>query len=288
MTCRNGKRFTARRCLPRHGCAGLRQNGISLMPLPSDQQSAFAAALRHADAPMPDAIAAHYPDPPRRRFNVYRNNVVVSLVEAMIDAYPVVLRLVGEDFFRATARVFVLGHPPASPVLLGYGAGFAEFVESFPPAAKLPYLADVARLEWAWLAAYHAAEAEPVDIAVLAGIPETELSDTAFDLHPSLGLVTSSHPIVSIFAANRRDETVGPIDLSIGEDALVIRPAAKVVVRHLPDGGHAFIDALREGKALGEAAEIGIAASFAFDLSANLRGLFEAGAVVGLKTPAPR
>ncbi len=257
------------------------------MPPPADLQPAFAAALLGAEAPIPEAIAARYANPPLRRFNVYRNTIVVSLVEAMADAYPAVFRLVGDAFFRATARLFVIEHPPASPVLLGYGAGFADFLQNFPPAAGLPYLADVARLEWAWLAAYHAADAEPLDIAALGGRDDAALDGATFDLHPSLGLVASAHPIVTIFAANRRDEPVGAIDLSVAEDALVVRPEAEVVVRHLPAGGHAFIEALREGRTLGEAAEAGLTAASGFDLAANLSGLFTAGAVTAINTPSP-
>ena len=73
--------------------------------------------------------------------------------------YPVTRRLVGDDFFRAMARAFVAAQKPRSPVLIHYGADFPAFVEAFEPAREIPYLTDVARLENAWVEAYHAAEA---------------------------------------------------------------------------------------------------------------------------------
>ena len=120
------------------------------MPPLSEMQSKFAAALMQADAPVPADITSHTGARPKKRFNVYRNNIYASLILVLEGRFPVVSRLVGAEFFTELARVFVELHPPRSPVLMEYGEGFGTFLQEFDPVDDLPYLGDVARIEWAW------------------------------------------------------------------------------------------------------------------------------------------
>ncbi len=122
----------------------------------------FADALLNADHPIPCGITAHNATVPTRRFAVYRNNVVVGLAKVLKSRFPVVWKIVGEEFFTAMALVFVKEQPPRSPLLATYGDEFPAFIAAFGPARELPYLADVARLEAARTRAYHAADATPV------------------------------------------------------------------------------------------------------------------------------
>ena len=142
---------------------------------PSDIQATFVAALRDPEASVPGSLAGPDRTPVARRFAVYRNNVAAGLIGVVAGAFPAVQRIVGEEFFKAMARAYVLAHPPESPVLMDYGADFADFIAGFEPAASVPYLADVARIERAWREAYHAAEAVPLAPTDFAGIPETDL-----------------------------------------------------------------------------------------------------------------
>ena len=119
-------------------------------------QSDFAAALLDPDVAAPDGLVAWNGSDPAHRFAVYRNNVTSALSDVLADSFPVTQQLVGEAFFRALAQVFVRAHPPRTRVLAHYGHELPEFVAQFPPAAGLPYLADVARLEWQRLQALHA------------------------------------------------------------------------------------------------------------------------------------
>jgi putative oxidoreductase len=157
-------------------------------------QRHFAEAVLAAEPLCPPGLMAWNGSDPARRFAVYRNNVMVSLIDALADSYPVTQDLVGEEFFRAMARLFVRTHPPRSPVLALYGAGLAEFIESFAPAAVLPYLADVARLEMLRVQAWHAADAAPLGLADFAALLENApaLAATGFDLHPSLAVLRSA------------------------------------------------------------------------------------------------
>src|SRR5260370_39578206 len=127
----------------------------------------FADALLDAEHPIPCGITAHNAAIPTRRFAVYRNNEVAGLVKALLNKFPVVEKIVGEEFFAAMARAFVVERPPRSPVLAIYGDGFATFIAAFDPARELAYLADVARLEAARTRPYHAADGTAVDAGQL-------------------------------------------------------------------------------------------------------------------------
>lgn len=246
-----------------------------------DNEAAFARALLDAEAAVPEGIEGREGGGAERRFAVYRNNVHASLVDVLAGRFPVSAKLVGDAFFRAMARIYVAKTPPDSAVLLRYGGGFADFVAGFPPAAPVPYLADVARLEWAWHGAYHAADAEPLPQEALAAlVPRAER--LALTLHPSLRLVRSNYPLVTIWERAARDGGDEPVRLPAGgQDALVLRPALEVEVRRLPEGGAVFIQALQDGARLPEAAASASAAAPAFDLAASLAGLMRSGAVVG-------
>lgn len=237
---------------------------------------AFANALRAQAAQLPSGLAAWNKVEPRRRFSVYRNNVRGALVEALAVRFPVVQRLVGEEFFRAMARDYALANLPASPVLINYGESFPDFIAGFEPANGLPYLPDVARIESAYWQAYHAADDVPADPAIFQSLDPAALANARPSFIAACAVVTSSHPVVAIWQTNTRDEVVAPVDLSNAEDALVSRPALSVEVRKLPPGAAAFISALLAGRTLGEAAAEGFQSSTEFDLARNIGGLMQA------------
>lgn len=246
-------------------------------------QSRFAQALLDRDQSVPAGLTSHSGPRPARRFSVYRDNVAVGLIRALAVRFPATERIVGEEFFAAMAHAFIGRHPPRSPLLLRYGEDFPNFIERFEPAAGLPYLPDVTRLEMARGKAYHAADQAPLDTSVLAAFPAERLPGLGFVLHPSAALVRSPHPIVTIWAMNTGELPLAPIEDWIGEDALVIRPHLTVLVQRLPAGGAAFLDALASGRPLGSAAEAAFAETAGFDLTQSLAGLIGAGAIVGVR-----
>jgi hypothetical protein len=236
-------------------------------------ETSFADALLNADRPVPFGVTAHHRTVPARRFAVYRNNVVSGLVKALRSRFPVVEKIVGDEFFAAMARVFVTEEPPRSPVLAAYGDGFPAFIAAFAPARELPYLADVARLEAARTRAYHAADATPVGADRFATLDSDVTGDIRIAMHPSTEIVRSPFPIVTIWAMNSGEQALAPIENWRGEDALVARPYLDVQVRALPQGGAAFLLALVAGRSLGAAAEAALADDPGFDLTCNLAGL---------------
>jgi len=243
-------------------------------------QDEFAAALLKADRPVPHSVTSHTSHVPEKRFAVYRNNVVISLINALRARFPVAEKIVGVEFFAAMARVFAAVHPPRSPLLMFYGDTFPDFITRFEPASSLPYLPDVAWLELARTRAYHAADAEPINPVRLRHRDERELCNIRATLHPSTTIIRSRHPIVTIWAMNSGEAELEPIDQDNPEDALVIRPRLEVTVRKLPPGGAAFLQALSTGATLRQAAERAEADNSRFDLTANLAGLLESGVMI--------
>ena len=250
-------------------------------------QAAFAAALLDPERACPAGLTAWNGADPARRLAVYRNNVVSSLIDALADTFPVVAQLVGDEFFRAMARCFVQARPPTSPMLVRYGEDFAAFVRGFPPAASLPYLGDVARLEYARLLAYHAADARALDRAQIAA----ELADpvraggSCFVLHPSLHGLRGEFAAVSLWAAHQGALAIESVDPFTAEHALVWRSGLDVEVMRVDAASVGFVEQLQRGRPLGVAAAEALADDAGFDLGARLAHLIGAGLITGFRFP---
>ncbi|MHA1597226.1 MAG: HvfC/BufC family peptide modification chaperone, partial [Alphaproteobacteria bacterium] len=203
------------------------------MPVPpelqslSDVQTAFKNAIFNPpdmDVGLEAAIAVGGLTT-AEKISIHRNNTYLTLTESLAAVFPVIRKLVGEEFFDATAYEFIRQRPPRRGSLLFYGDDFGDFLDRFSPAASLPYLGDVARLEWAWHEAFHGADATGLDGADLQKIAPERLDRLRLGLHPSARLLISPWPVAAIWQANQH-ETGEPesIDLSTGGcDLLVIR-----------------------------------------------------------------
>jgi hypothetical protein len=213
-------------------------------------QSLFARALLDPDAAVPPGITDPSGRPAPKRFSVYRNNVASSLTRALEAAFPTVRKLLGAEFFAAMAGVFLRAHPPRSRMLMLYGDAFPGWLESFSPVAHLGYLPDVARLDQAMRESYHSADSVPLAEDDFQRLLGNDLTSLRLTLAPSLRLVRSSWPIVSIWAANAE---AGPSPRPGVEDALVLRPEFDPRPHRLPVGGAAFVAGLLDGHTLGTA-----------------------------------
>jgi hypothetical protein len=218
-----------------------------------------------------------------KRYNVYRNNVTVSLIDALAAVFPATQRITGAEFFRAMARFYVRAIPPRSPLLFEYGHEFPDFIERYEYARPMPYLADTARIERAWLDAYHAADELPLAAQDLALVPPESIADTVFVAHPATRIVRSQFSALSIFVANRGEGPVERIEASAPEDTLVTRPDQEVTVRRLPPGGAEFLTQLLMGRPLGAAAARALETSPDVDLARNIAGMIEAGVFASLR-----
>ncbi|GGO77144.1 DUF2063 domain-containing protein [Marinobacterium nitratireducens] len=248
-------------------------------------QHLFAAALLDPNRAAPSDIRTWNGSDPVRRFAVYRNNVIASLIEALADTFPVCRQLVGDDFFRAMALEFVRASPPSSPRMSDYGEEFPSFIERFTPAASVAYLADVARLERLRVDAYHAADNEPLDVTAAADC----LADTAqlpllrARLHPSAGLLRSRFAAVSIWAAHQGRGTMKSLKIDQPQQALVIRPSLDVEVVPLDLASWTFATALNRHETLGAALESTRQTHADFDVAQSLGLLLRAGLIIALQ-----
>ena len=234
----------------------------------------LAPALLDPTRPGPADLRAWNGSDPQRRLAVHRNNVVSGLVDALADSFQVVQELVGSEFFRAMAACFVRAAPPRSPLLFRYGAEFPDFVAGFPPAAGLPYLADVARLEWLRVQAYHAADAPCLPAAALERLATagTGLDRLRLTPHPSLQAFDSPFAAVSIWAAHQGVGALEAVVIENAESALVFRQELEVLVLPAPPGSHEFVACLRAGMPL-----LG-----AWQAAADRRATFDFNALLGL------
>lgn len=245
----------------------------------TDIQSIFVDALKQPETPVPDVIGQKDGAPVKRRFDVYRNNVTAGMIEALRATYPAVETLVGAEFFAASAKVYLERDPPRSPLLFRHGGRFGDFIEAFPPAASTPYLGDVARLEWARLEAYHARDQTPLSIKAVERFVGGDVGKLRFEMHPSLTLITSRWPVVSLWAASTGRGSSDDVDIGRSERGLIVRPALAVDTRPLPEGGFVFMSALANGVTLEQAAACTVEAVGDFDLASHLQGLFSVGAI---------
>lgn len=242
-------------------------------------QETFTAALLAPDAARPQGLSDGYGRPAGRRFDVYRNNVVASLTEALEIAFPALRKLVGETNFKLLAGAFLRKHPPSSPVLMVYGHEMAAFLADFEPTKTLGYLPDVARLELALRESYHAADAEPIDPNALQDITPDDLMARPLGLAPSLRLVRSPWPIHAIWRFNM---DAGPKPNAVAEDVVVLRAELDPEPVLLPAGGGAFVSALLGGATLGAAYDEAVGAVESFDLSQTLALLIGANAIISI------
>lgn len=251
----------------------------------AELQRQFAGALRDPDHPLPPCTGQF-----NGRFDAYRNNMMVNTIEALQVSYPATRQLVGDDYFRVVARAYIQAHPPRNPVLLQYGERFGDFIAHFPSASKVPYLGDVARLEWSCVQALHAADTGVVGISALGEVAEPLMDKVTLSLHPSLGLVRSRWPVISLRAAslanchNVEDDAM-EVDMKKPQRGMVIRPYMEVNVHEMPLQHWLFVDALQKGMTIGESAELVIQSVEEFDLPSVLGGIFQVGAVATINVP---
>jgi hypothetical protein len=256
------------------------------MPSLPELQSAFARGVFDPA----DAAIAEFVVPAgmsaEARLAVYRRNVLGNYTAALRDVYPVLLRLVGDTFFDRLARDYATQVASRSGDLHDFGDKLGAFLERLPAARDLPYLADVARLEWAVHRSFHARRAPPLDPARLA-VPPERLADLRFELHPAARLLFSPYPMLTIWRVNQPtwsgDQTV---DLALGaEHVLVIRRTLEVTLEPLSPSEHAMLEALDAGRALAVALAAALDIDAGFQLETFLATHALGGTLTELRLP---
>lgn len=244
-------------------------------------QNAFVRALTDAQGVSP-SMAALAAQP---GFAVYRNTGAKGCIDALQAAYPTLVRIVGEQWLRAAAAAYARAHPPTTPVLLDYGAGFPDFLRAFAPAAEMPYLAEVARVDRLWNEAHVARDAAPLARAALTALAPAGLAARRLCPHPAARWAWFDAPIETLWRRNREEETPDFSALEWqGEGVLVTRPEFETRVRAIPRAGCIVLDRCADACVLAEALSAALTAEPAADLGRILAELIEAGAFM---SPAP-
>jgi hypothetical protein len=245
------------------------------MPVLTDELSDFARAIVLGEEPSPQISARYAKYSAAVAIEVYRNNYRGNLHDALAGAYPVIEQLVGKEFFRRMTRQYIGQHHSHSGNLHHYGAAMADFVAAFEPAQGLPYLADVAALEWACHCAYFSADADEPDINKLAQISPDQYPALILRIHPACQLVRSRYPVAAIWH-NHQPGAAGDFHIDLGSgpsNALVSRKDDVVRVSELSAADAAWLQAIQSGTALGEATAATLEQDPDFDLQAALLNL---------------
>jgi uncharacterized protein len=238
------------------------------------QQAAAAASLFRGSAEMVLA-----------RLAVYRSNVYGNCANALKGAYPIVRKIVGEEFFDAMARAYARAEPSTNGDLNAFGERLADFVAGFEHTKDLPYLPDVACMEWAAHRAYYAPNAEPLDMPRLEGIPEARFASLRLRLAPACTLIESRWPLARIWEVHQ-DDYRGAIDVDLhaGPNRILVhRPRWRAEVCALTPGDYGFLWRARQGHMLGEALDTALGLDRNFEPASALARWVIAGVIVDLE-----
>lgn len=249
-------------------------------------QQTFGAAIASIDkAAESTQVFRGRPETALERLAVYRGNVVGACTKALAGAYPIVAKIVGESFFEGLAREYLRRFPSASGDLNEFGGSLAQFVAHFQHTQDLPYLSDVARMEWLAHRAYYARDAAAPDLTRLAATTEAEYGALRFDLAPACALLASAWPLARIWEVHQDDyDGEFSVDLEAGpERILIYRPQFRVLVGTLSAGSYRFLERCGAGATVGAALDAALVAEPSFDLGAGLAAWFEAGVIVDAK-----
>ncbi len=220
----------------------------------------------------------------RKRLAIYRANVAANAAGALAAIYPIVHKLVGAEFFGGLAHAYRAAHPSMSGDLNASGGQLADFLRAFEPAQPLPYLPDVAHLEWLAHAAHYAADHALLDVADLARVAQLDLARLSIKLHPAVAVVSSAYPLFQIWKVHQ-DDYRGEIAVDLGsggEHVIVHRPKFHVAVAKLTPAEAVFLQTVMVSSSLTRALETALKKDPGFDLAISLQNWANANVVVRL------
>jgi uncharacterized protein (UPF0276 family) len=240
-------------------------------PALAASQQLFAGALFDARQAQP-ALAQFKGEQSAQRFDLYRGNLTATWGKTLAGAYPVVLALVGEEFFGGLAQAYGRAHPSDSGDLNRFGAHFAAFLQDFPHVADYPYLPDMARLEWTLHRAHYAPSAESVTAQQIAALPSDQVETARLQLHPACQLLASEWAVFPLWQAHQPGgEDAFPEQMAAPSCGLVARPHWKTQVVPLASASYAALSMLAQGGDFGAALDAAFDIDETFDVAGNLQ-----------------
>jgi hypothetical protein len=257
------------------------------MPELASLQALFSAAMadRARDKYAVPLIAGDA-ELARRRLAVYRANIAANAVAALAAIYPIVRKLVGDEFFAGLAHAYCAAHPSASGDLNELGGHLAAFLPAFAPARELPYLADVARLEWLVHQAHYAADHPPLALEALSRLAEADYPRLAVKLHPAVALAESAFPLFRIWEVHQEDfEGEVAVDLDSGAGYVVVyRPQFRATVAGITPAEAQFLKAVQGGSLFGAALDLALGVDAGFNLALSLKEWGTSNIVVAIES----
>ena len=241
-------------------------------------QQGFAAAMLGGDGGVATWITGAGLEP-SARLRIYEHAIAATLTAALSDSYPGVLALVGADFFDVMAARYRRQHPSTSGNLQHFGAALADFIADMPEASPLPYLPDVARLEWCRQLTALAADAATVDARRCAEVAAAAPERLRMRLHPSVQLLRSDHAVLSLWQWCQAPGDAAP-SVNAGELVLLWRDEGDVAMAALDPATFRCIELLAGGRDVAAAWAGAREVDPAFDLEFCLRDLLAHGMVM--------
>lgn len=244
----------------------------------------FAPALLDPDLDTPTGIVGPDGNISPKRFSVYRNNVVSSLMEAMEQTYPGVKHTIGAENFATVRRIFIKNHPPSSPIMQSYGDLFPEFLKDFKPLHHSPFIVDLANAELSWIEAYHAPDAKIMDADELGKIEPERLMETKFVSHPATAIISSNYALYEMFCAreNETNSITSREKSKFTRSVLITRPHLAVEVNELDEANTAFFNMITNDHSLGESVECAMQLDAGFDISSTIALMLSTGSMTDL------
>ncbi len=253
-------------------------------------QRQFASAVLHEniDAALTADVIGKGLEP-ARRLQVYRNNIRFTLREALQDIYPATYALVGDDFFKHLARLYLETHPPASGNILDMGAYLPEFISSFSQLSNLPYLEDVSKVDWFTHEAFHSESADPCDISRLGSFAPEQHAGLRLHLHPSVRLLRSRYPAFDIwrFAKQPDGEYPAPDLETAPQCVMVLRQQGETNVFRIEQTLYELARLLEKGTILGDAVTQLLEKDPNYDLQLGLQRLFSLRTIADISIDSP-
>ncbi|TIL35215.1 DNA-binding domain-containing protein [Mesorhizobium sp.] len=258
-----------------------------MLPLEHLQNIIAQSVLGNPQFGLSSLVSAGRADP-CRRLRIYENNTRASLTATLMAVFPVVVRMVDERFFRYAASEFIRQHPPGEPRLVRYGSDFPRFLGTFEGLAEMPFVAEPARLEWAIAEALDAASLPALNLAALDG--EASSSTPELMLQPSLRLVMSHWPVLSIWSAHQNGGVPDQADVwqRKAERIALWRHGDNVRFARLTSAQFSFRHSLKKGLGLERAVSRALTHEPTFDVLGALVSLFGEGLVTGIGFDHPQ
>jgi len=248
--------------------------------MPDLQQ--FQRELAHRIAERRQTIDAERDPALRIALQVHRNTVMKALIDALTANYPTVAALVGQEWFDACAREYVGAHPARTPALVLYGESFPSFLAEFEPAADLPYLSEVARIDRLWIEAHTARDAAALNASALAQFDSSAIFSLRVELHPAARMGWFKHSAATIWIHHRTATAGAELEVDDREEGLLLtRPVGAVDHTSLDRAGFLFLDRIRSGASFGDAATAALESDRHANLARCFAQLVNAGAFVG-------